>query len=289
MTIAHPKSTPAPTAPQTPAVPTGPDVSGSAAPLVAEGLSLGYGSGLIIDGLHLEIRPGSFTVVIGPNGCGKSTLLRGLGRLLPPRAGRVLLGGRDLHKLAPKEAAREISVLAQSSIAPDGITVANLVARGRFPHQGLFQQWTEADERAIHDALTATGTLDLSAQRVNALSGGQQQRVWVAVALAQQTPIMLLDEPTTYLDVAHQVELMELFTDLQHAGRTMVAVLHDINQAIRYATDLVVMHEGRVVACGNPSEIVTAQLISDVFALDCSVFPDPLTGLPMMLPAKRER
>ncbi|MFI6503538.1 ABC transporter ATP-binding protein [Nonomuraea typhae] len=264
-------------------------VATGAAPLKAEELSLGYGAGLVVEQLDLTIRAGSFTAVIGPNGCGKSTLLRGLGRLLPPRAGRVLLGGRDLHRLGPRQVAREIGVLAQSSIAPDGITVASLVARGRFPHQGLFQQWTEADERAVREALTATGTFDLAARRVGDLSGGQQQRVWVAVALAQQTPIMLLDEPTTYLDVAHQVELMELFTDLQRAGRTMVAVLHDINQAIRYATDLVVMREGRVVACGDPREIVTAQLIGEVFALDCAVFPDPLTGLPMMLPAKRER
>jgi iron complex transport system ATP-binding protein len=255
--------------------------------LVVENITLGYGHAPVIDGLNLKIRPGSFTVVIGPNGCGKSTLLRGLARLLPLRTGRIMLGSRDLHSLSAKTSARQIGLLAQSALAPDGITVANLVARGRFPHQGLFQQWTDADERAIRQALEATDTVPLSAHRVNDLSGGQQQRVWVAMVLAQQTPILLLDEPTTYLDIAHQVELMELFTDLQSGGRTVVAVLHDINQAIRYATDLVVMSRGRIVAAGPPQRIVTEQLIAEVFGLACAVLPDPLTALPMVVPAPR--
>jgi len=257
--------------------------------LRTQDLTLGYGDTIVSDHLDLQIPDHSFTVIVGPNACGKSTLLRGLVRLLTPQAGEVLLDGRLISAYPTKEVARKLGLLAQTSTAPEGITVANLVARGRFPHQGLFRQWSPADEVAVRDALQATGTLDLSGRRLEDLSGGQRQRVWVAMTLAQQTPILLLDEPTTFLDIAHQVELMELFTDLHQQGRTLVAVLHDLNQAARYATHLIVMSAGKVVATGPPAEIITGDLVYEVFGLACRVIDDPVAGTPMVVPLGRDR
>jgi iron complex transport system ATP-binding protein len=231
----------------------------------------------------------SFTVVVGPNACGKSTLLRGLSRLLKPSAGQVVLDGADINSYKTKEVARRVGLLPQTSIAPDGITVADLVARGRYPHQGFIRQWTEDDERAVLRAMRQTSVTDLSGRPVDELSGGQRQRVWVAMALAQHTDILLLDEPTTFLDITHQIELLELFTDLHHAGHTLVAVLHDLNHAARYGTHLIAMKDGAVVAEGTPDEVVTAELVEEVFGLRCLVLPDPVAGSPQVVPLGRER
>jgi ABC-type cobalamin/Fe3+-siderophores transport system ATPase subunit len=257
--------------------------------LHVDAATIGYDKRVISEDLSVQIPDGSFTVIVGPNACGKSTLLRALARLLKPSAGEVVLDGRSIASYKAKEVARRLGLLPQTSIAPDGITVAGLVARGRFPHQTPLRQWTDADERAIHDAMAATGVLDLSPRLVDELSGGQRQRVWVAMVLAQQTPLLLLDEPTTFLDIAYQIELLELFTDLHRAGNTLVAVLHDLNHAARYGTHLMAMKDGRVVAQGAPADVVTAELVEAVFGLACQVVSDPVTGTPMVIPLGRDR
>nr|WP_246115246.1 ATP-binding cassette domain-containing protein [Pseudonocardia sulfidoxydans] len=250
---------------------------------------MGYDRRVISEQLTVSIPDESFTVIVGPNACGKSTLLRSLSRLLRPSSGQVVLDGADIHGYRAKEVARRIGLLPQSSLAPDGITVADLVSRGRYPHQKLIRQWAEADERAVLDAMEATSVRELSTRLVDELSGGQRQRVWVAMALAQETGILLLDEPTTFLDITHQIELLELFTDLHHAGRTLVAVLHDLNHAARYGTHLIAMRDGAVVAEGTPSDIVTADLVHEVFGLRCLVVPDPVSGTPSVVPLGRQR
>ncbi|UGQ15659.1 ABC transporter ATP-binding protein [Yinghuangia sp. ASG 101] len=255
--------------------------------LRAEGVTLGYERRTISTDLSVSIPDGEFTVIIGPNACGKSTLLRALARLVKPRTGQVVLDGQVISRYSAKEAARILGLLPQSSLAPPGITVADLVARGRYPHQGLIRQWTDDDENAVLDALAATGVTELSGRAVDELSGGQRQRVWVAMVLAQRTPLLLLDEPTTYLDIAHQIDLLELFTDLHHAGNTLVAVLHDLNQAARYGTHLIAMKDGAVVTEGSPSAVVTAELVEEVFGLSCVVVPDPVTGTPSVTPLGR--
>ncbi|WP_431034865.1 ABC transporter ATP-binding protein [Streptomyces sp. P6-2-1] len=254
--------------------------------LAAQGLSLGYDTGrVIVDDLDVEIPDGKVTVVVGPNACGKSTLLRALGRLLKPRAGTVLLDGADLARAPGKETARTIGVLPQTPQPPDGITVADLVARGRQPHQKWWQQWSEDDERAVTEALERTDTAQLAERLVDELSGGQRQRVWIAMALAQETDLLLLDEPTTYLDMAHQVEVLDLVRRLNHErGRTIVAVLHDLNQAVRYGDHLIAMKGGRIIAQGDPAEIITAELVHEVFGLESVVVPDPVTGGPLVVP-----
>jgi len=271
--------------------------SGSATALLApqrievEGLRVGYDKRTVIPELDVVIPDGSFTVIVGPNACGKSTLLRSLARLLKPTAGHVLLDGAEISSYPAKEVARRIGLLPQTSIAPDGITVLDLVSRGRYPHQSLLRQWSDADEAAVTDALAATNTTELSARFVDELSGGQRQRVWVAMSLAQQTPLLLLDEPTTFLDIAHQVELLDLFAELNTSGdRTLVAVLHDLNQAARYATHLIAMKDGRIIAQGAPSEIVTADMVLEVFGLRCRILTDPESGTPLVIPlASRTR
>ena len=257
--------------------------------LAADAITVGYHGRAVSQDLSLRVPDGGFTVIVGPNACGKSTLLRALSRLLRPDAGQVVLDGRDIHALKSRDVAQTLGLLPQSSIAPDGITVADLVARGRHPHQGMLRRWTADDESAVVEAMTATGITELSSRLVDELSGGQRQRVWVAMALAQQASILLLDEPTTFLDIAHQIELMELFTDLQESGSTLVAVLHDLNQAARYATHLVAMRDGEIVAEGPPSDIVTAELVREVFGLECVVHPDPVTGSPSVTPVGRRR
>lgn len=257
--------------------------------LRVEGMTIGYDQRVISQDLSLSIPDKAFTVIVGPNACGKSTLLRGLSRLLRPSAGRVVLDGADIHSYKTREVARRIGVLPQASIAPEGITVADLVARGRYPHQGFIRQWTVADERAVRQAMDGAGVTALSSRLVDELSGGQRQRVWVAMALAQETDILLLDEPTTFLDITHQIELLELFTDLHRAGHTIVAVLHDLNQAARFATHLIVMKDGVVVAAGSPSDIVTPELIEEVFGLRCLVIADPVVGTPHVVPVGRDR
>jgi ABC-type cobalamin/Fe3+-siderophores transport system ATPase subunit len=256
----------------------------AAPPLAASDVTLGYDGRVIAEHLDAVIPDGSFTVIVGPNACGKSTLLRALARLLKPHSGQVLLDGRDIHEYRTKDVARRLGLLPQSSIAPDGITVADLVARGRHPHQSAFQQWSRRDEEAVRSAMDATGITALSGRRVDELSGGQRQRVWVAMALAQETGVLLLDEPTTFLDIAHQYELLELFRELHGQGRTLVAVLHDLNQASRYASDIIAMSQGRIVAHGAPAEVVTAELVDHVFGLPAHVLPDPVTGTPLVVP-----
>lgn len=253
--------------------------------LTAHGLTLAYEDRVISSGLTVPIPDHRFTAIVGPNACGKSTLLRALSRLLRPRAGTVLLDGRDISGYPAREVARRLGLLPQSSTAPDQITVTDLVARGRYPHQSLLRQWSPADQAAVEAAMTATGVRTLATRAVDELSGGQRQRVWVAMVLAQQTDLLLLDEPTTFLDIAHQIELMELFAELNRDdGRTVVAVLHDLNHAARYADHLVVMHQGEVVATGAPSQILTAELVERVFGLACRIIDDPESHTPLVVP-----
>jgi iron complex transport system ATP-binding protein len=257
------------------------------APLSAQEVTLAYEGHVVTRGLSVDIPAGGFTAVVGPNACGKSTLLRALVRMLKPRAGSVLLDGTEISSLPTKQVARRLGLLPQSSIAPDGISVAELVARGRHPHQRLLRQWSREDEQAVRSAMADTGVEDLAERLVDELSGGQRQRVWLAMALAQDTPLLLLDEPTTFLDIAHQMEVLDLCAALHDQGRTLVAVLHDLNHACRYATHLIAMRDGAVVAQGDPRAIVDAELVESVFGLACHVVPCPATGAPMVVPAAR--
>jgi iron complex transport system ATP-binding protein len=258
--------------------------------LGGRGLTLAYDRRTVAEDLTVEIPDNSFTVIIGPNACGKSTLLRALSRGVRPRAGTVLLDGQDIHSYPARTVARRLGLLPQSSIAPDGITVGDLVARGRYPHQSLLRQWSAEDERVVAGSLAATGVADLVDAYVDELSGGQRQRVWIAMALAQETPLLLLDEPTTFLDIAHQIDVLDLCARLHsERGRTLVAVLHDLNHAARYATHLIAMRDGRVVAEGAPGQVVTADLVEQVFGLPCRVIDDPETGTPLVVPAARRR
>ncbi|MFJ2664923.1 ABC transporter ATP-binding protein [Nocardia fluminea] len=253
--------------------------------LRADRVRLGYKGNTISDQLSVDIPDGTFSVIIGPNACGKSTLLRALARLLTPESGTVLLDGKPITSYPAKQVARQIGLLPQTSTAPDGIRVADLVARGRYPHQTLLRQWSKADERAVASAMAATGVTELSARMVDELSGGQRQRVWIAMVLAQDTPLILLDEPTTYLDIAYQIQLLDLCRSLnRESGRTVVAVLHDLNHAFRYADHLIAMRDGRVIATGAPADIVTAELVDEVFSLRCRIVDDPETGTPLVIP-----
>lgn len=252
--------------------------------LEAQDLTFGYAGRPIGEHVDLAIEEGSFTVIVGPNACGKSTLLRALSRLLKPSGGQVLLDGKAISSLSSKQVARRLGLLPQTALAPEGITVADLVARGRHPYQSALRQWSRADEEACREALEATGTADLSGRLVEELSGGQRQRVWIAMVLAQQTGLLLLDEPTTFLDIAHQIELMELLTRLHREGRTVVAVLHDLNQAARYGTRIVALRDGAIVAEGRPADVVTSATIEQVFDLPCKVIEDPVSGAPLVLP-----
>lgn len=253
--------------------------------LSAEGLRVGYEHRTVIPQLSIRIPDDSFTVIVGPNACGKSTLLRTLARVLKPAAGAVLLDGHDIAKYPSKVVARTIGLLPQSSVSPEGITVVDLVSRGRYPYQSLLHQWSEADERAVTAAMRETRITELATRHVDELSGGQRQRVWVAMALAQETAILLLDEPTTFLDIAHQVELLDLFATLNREhGRSLVAVLHDLNQAARYATHLIAMKDGAVDCEGAPAEVVTAQMVERVFGLRARIIDDPESGTPLVIP-----
>ena len=251
--------------------------------LAGENLRVGYGGTPIIDGVDIAIPRGEITVIVGPNACGKSTLLRALSRVLPS-SGVITLGGKTLAEMGPKEIARTMSMLPQSPVTPDGIRVDELVARGRYPYQNVFGSWSAADEDAVATAMEQAGISEHAARRVDELSGGQRQRVWLAMVLAQDTPLVLLDEPTTYLDITHQVEVLNLSRKLQHAGKTVVMVLHELSMAFRYATNLVVMKNGAIQAHGPVGEVVTPELISAVYELDCILLEDPETGRPIVVP-----
>jgi iron complex transport system ATP-binding protein len=255
--------------------------------LRAENLSLSYDTLPIVKSLDLETPSGQVTALIGPNGCGKSTLLRGLARLLKPQQGSVLLDGQAIHSMPTKQLAKELGILPQAPVAPEGISVRELVAQGRYPHQDWFQQWSHEDEEALQKALTLTGLLDLTDRSVDTLSGGQRQRAWIAMALAQETNILLLDEPTTYLDLAHQLEVLDLLRQLNKEGKTIVMVLHDLNHAASYADHLIALADGKIVAQGTPQEVITEKIVLDVFHVESRIIIHPITGLPLCLPLRR--
>jgi iron complex transport system ATP-binding protein len=253
--------------------------------LSARGITVGYGGEPVVHDLTVEIPDGQVTTIVGPNGCGKSTLLRTLARLLPPSSGQVVLDGAPITSMGTRDIATRLSLLPQSPIAPEGLLVRDLVGRGRHPHQRWFAQWSRQDEEVVEAALAMTDTSDLRDRPLDQLSGGQRQRAWIAMTLAQDTDLMLLDEPTTYLDLAHQVEVLELVCRLnRERARTVAMVLHDLNLAARYSDLVVVMHEGRIVTQGSPTEVFTTEMLSDVFGLEAEILPDPRTGLPIVVP-----
>lgn len=253
--------------------------------LHTDSLTLAYDQAVIIDRLDLQVPSGQITALVGPNGCGKSTLLRGLARLLAPRSGAAYLDGKAIHQLPTRELAKRLGILPQSPVAPEGLTVRELVAQGRYPHQSWFQQWASEDEAAVGAALELTGMSELAERPVDALSGGQRQRAWIAMTLAQETPVILLDEPTTFLDLAHQIEVLHLLERLnREQGRTIVMVVHDLNHATRHSQHLIALREGRVVAAGAPAEVVTPALLRDVFGVEADIVLDPRTGVPLCVP-----
>ncbi|MBF4581617.1 ABC transporter ATP-binding protein [Curtobacterium sp. VKM Ac-2865] len=252
------------------------------------GLTLGYDDRTVIDDLSLELPTGRITAIVGANACGKSTLLRSMSRLLRPAGGQVLLDGRAVHQTPARELAKTLGLLPQSPIVPEGISVADLVGRGRHPHQRAFQRWSRADDDAVGTALDVTGTTELADRNVDELSGGQRQRVWIAMALAQETDVLLLDEPTTFLDVAHQVEVLDLLRDLNlRNGTTIVMVLHDLNLAARYADHLVALADGTVCAAGTPAAVLTEETVRRLFRLESVITTDPVSGSPLMVPIGR--
>ncbi|MFJ9060397.1 ABC transporter ATP-binding protein [Streptomyces sp. NPDC102409] len=255
--------------------------------LAARGVSVGYGGRTVIEGLDVAVPSGLITTIIGPNGCGKSTLLRTLTRLLKPTAGAVVLDGEDIVTLRTREVARKLGLLPQAPVAPEGLTVADLVARGRHPHQSWLRQWSSDDAAVVERALAMTGVSDLADRPVDSLSGGQRQRVWISMTLAQGTDLLLLDEPTTYLDLAHAIDVLDLVDDLHESGRTVVMVLHDLNLATRYSDNLVVMRAGAILAQGHPRDVVTAELLEEAFGLRAMVIDDPVGDRPLIVPIGR--
>ncbi|WP_235737579.1 ABC transporter ATP-binding protein [Nocardioides alcanivorans] len=255
--------------------------------LAANDVSVDYGGATVIRGLSLDVHRGEFVVVVGPNGCGKSTLLKTFARVNRPAAGHVELDGHRMARMRGRAIARRVSLLPQSAVAPEGITVGELVARGRHPHHTILRQWSPDDDLAIESALERTRLTELVRTPVASLSGGQRQRAWVAMVLAQDTEVILLDEPTTFLDIAHQYDLLELVSDLNAEGRTVVAVLHDLNQAARFASRLVVMRDGEICGDGPPRDVLTGDLVERVFGLGVEVIDDPQAGTPMVVPHVR--
>lgn len=258
--------------------------------LHTENLQLGYGPVTVVNDLTVRVPDGKVTMIVGTNACGKSTLLRGLARLLTPTRGAVYLDGQRISSLRSKDVARVLGLLPQSPTAPDGITVADLIGRGRYPHQGMFRRWTPADDAAVARAMQATDTIELATRSVDELSGGQRQRVWIAMALAQHTPLLLLDEPTTFLDISHQIEVLDLLADLNHTdGTTIVMVLHDLNLAARYGDHIIAMKNGEIPAEGAPTDILTTELVQEVFGMPAQIITDPVSGTPLVVPIGRHR
>ena len=253
-------------------------------------LTLGYGEDSVIKELDLAIPKGKITVFIGSNGCGISTLLRSLARLLKPRKGSIVLDGSDIARTPTKKIARKLAILPQSPVAPEGLTVLQLVKQGRYPYQNWLQQWSEKDEKAINYALDVTGMAELADRKVDSLSGGQRQRAWIAMTLAQDTDIILLDEPTTYLDMTHQIDILDLLYDLnQTEQRTIVMVLHDLNLACRYADHIVAINDKKIYKQGDPDDIITPDLVHTVFGLQCQITCDPICGSPLCIPFSKGR
>ncbi|GGW46452.1 ABC transporter ATP-binding protein [Streptomyces caelestis] len=261
--------------------------SDHASRLAARGVTVGYGARTVIDDLDVAIPPGVVTTIIGPNGCGKSTLLRTLSRLLKPSKGTVVLDGDDIARLRTRDVARKLGLLPQAPVAPEGLTVADLVARGRHPHQSWLRQWSSDDADVVERALAMTGVSDLADRPVDALSGGQRQRVWISMTLAQGTDLLLLDEPTTYLDLAHAMDVLDLVDDLHESGCTVVMVLHDLNLAARYSDNLIVMRAGSILAQGHPRDVLTAELLHEAFGLHAKVIDDPVGDRPLIVPIGR--
>ncbi|MFH9138170.1 ABC transporter ATP-binding protein [Streptomyces sp. NPDC017524] len=255
--------------------------------LAARGITVGYGDRTVIDRLDVTVPPGVITTIIGPNGCGKSTLLRTLSRLLKPAGGSVVLDGEDIGRIRTRDVAKKLGLLPQAPVAPEGLTVADLVARGRHPHQSWLRQWSSDDADVVRRALAMTGVADLADRPVDSLSGGQRQRVWISMTLAQGTDLLLLDEPTTYLDLAHAIDVLDLVDDLHESGRTVVMVLHDLNLATRYSDNLVVMRAGAVLAQGHPRDVITAELLHEAFGLRAEVIDDPVGDRPLIVPIGR--
>lgn len=252
--------------------------------LHTEKLTLAYDQTIVIANMDVTIPSGKITALVGPNGCGKSTLLRGLARLLAPKGGVALLDGKAIHQIPTRELAKQLGILPQSPVAPEGLTVRELVAQGRYPHQSWFQQWAADDEAAVVKALALTGMTDLAERPVDALSGGQRQRAWIAMTLAQETQVILLDEPTTFLDLSHQIEVLQLLERLnREQGRTIVMVVHDLNHATRHAQHLIALKGGVVAAAGAPADVVTPTLLRTVFGVEGTVVPDPRTGVPLCI------
>lgn len=251
-------------------------------------LTVGYGEHQVLDGVDFSVLEGELTVILGPNACGKSTLLKALARVIPAKNGQIQLDGKPLSELKSRAIARILSMLPQTPEAPSGVSVADVVARGRYPHQSLLRSWSEEDERACIEAMTAANVLELAERPIEALSGGQRQRVWIAMTLAQQTPLILLDEPTTYLDITHQIEVLNLTKKLHGQGRTVAVVLHDLNLAFRYATHVVLMKRGQIIAQGHPKKVVTSELIREVFDLESVIIDDPCSGTPLVIPTEHQ-
>ncbi|MFC5730049.1 MULTISPECIES: ABC transporter ATP-binding protein [Nocardioides] len=250
-----------------------------------DGIHAGYGTDTILNGIDLTVPAGAVTAIVGPNGCGKSTLLKTIARVLNPTAGSVLLDGEPVHRLPTRQVAKRLGLLPQSNVVPEQLTVRDLVERGRYPHRGILSAWTDTDHDAVAEALEVTGTASLAGRYVDELSGGQRQRAWIAMVLAQQTPVLLLDEPTTYLDLAHRLEVLRLLRRLNRdRDATVVMVLHDLNEACRYADHIITMRDGAVHACGRPREVVTPELMADVFGVACLTVDDPVTGTPIVVP-----
>lgn len=253
-------------------------------------LTLSYGETIIIEEMDLRIPKGEITVFIGGNGCGKSTLLRSIARLLKPTTGTVYIEGIAIGNMSTKDVAKQMAILPQSSVAPEGLTVLQLVKQGRYPYQTWLKQWTKEDEKQVNDALKATGVENLKDRTVDSLSGGQRQRAWIAMTLAQDTDIILLDEPTTYLDMAHQIEILDLLFELnEKENRTIVMVLHDLNLACRYAHNIVAIKNKEIFAQGKPEEVISSDLVEKVFGMECEVIKDPLFGTPMCIPCGKGR